>query len=112
MCTSLRPKILSLMLPLVALVPQPVKASQDLKVIPMEELGKHGTKTDCWVIIEGYVYNVTAYIDQHPAPEELLVKGCGKDVSIGWQTKGPANKPHSKKAALLLKKYLVGKAQS
>jgi cytochrome b involved in lipid metabolism len=73
-----------------------------------EDVAKHATKADCWMIIEGKVYDVTGYIDDHPTPPHVMTDRCGKDATEGWRTKGKAGKPHSKKAAALLKSLLKG----
>merc|ERR1712054_717719 len=32
----------------------------------MAEVAKHTTKTDCWVVVDGQVLNVTSFLSQHP----------------------------------------------
>jgi cytochrome b involved in lipid metabolism len=77
-------------------------------VFSMEDVAKHASKTDCWIVIEGKVYDVTTYIDDHPTPPQILVDVCGKDATEGWATKGQKGKPHSRKAEVLLKTLLKG----
>ena len=31
-----------------------------------EEVAAHDTEDDCWLVIEGYVYDVTAFLRSHP----------------------------------------------
>lgn len=47
--------------------------------IAMVEVAKHATKDDCWVVILGKVYDVTAAISQHPGGEKAIINQCGKD---------------------------------
>ena len=36
-----------------------------LQVTP-KELAKHNSRKDCWMALNGIVYNVTSYMDFHP----------------------------------------------
>ena len=46
----------------------------------MEEISKHKTRNDCWLVIEDCVYNVTNYINEHPGRDRIL-EGAGKDAT-------------------------------
>jgi len=72
------------------------------------ELTKHATQKDCWLLIEGKVYDVTSYISNHPGGQTILA-GCGKDATDLFATKGDKDKPHSSKAETLLQNYYLGK---
>ena len=47
--------------------------------IAVADLAAHGTKADCWVGIEGNVYDLTAYVDKHPGGSDKIVELCGSD---------------------------------
>ncbi|KAF4664579.1 hypothetical protein FOL47_005066 [Perkinsus chesapeaki] len=51
------------------------------KRLTMEEVAKHNTKDDCWVVVNGYVMNVTKFLPEHPGGEAAIVKFAGKDAS-------------------------------
>ena len=48
-------------------------------IIAMADLAAHGTQADCWVGIEGSVYDMTAYVDKHPGGSDKIVELCGTD---------------------------------
>lgn len=43
------------------------------------EVSAHNTADDCWVIIEGNVYDLSSFIDNHPGGAGALTNLCGKD---------------------------------
>lgn len=54
---------------------------EDKKPIKPEEVAKHNTADDCWMVIEGQVYNMTDFIDIHPGGPLILQLNCGMDVT-------------------------------
>merc|ERR1719235_2167866 len=47
----------------------------------LEEVAKHNTKSDCWVVVNGEVLNVTSFLSSHPGGELAIVTFAGKDAS-------------------------------
>merc|ERR1712156_32791 len=47
----------------------------------MEEVAKHTSKTDCWVVVSGQVLNVTSFLSQHPGGELAILTFAGKDAT-------------------------------
>lgn len=47
----------------------------------MEEVAKHNTADDAWVVIDGGIYDVTSFIESHPGGGGVLRKHLGRDVS-------------------------------
>merc|ERR1719453_2798976 len=47
----------------------------------MAEVAKHTTKTDCWVVVDGQVLNVTSFLSQHPGGELAILTFAGRDAS-------------------------------
>jgi cytochrome b involved in lipid metabolism len=46
-----------------------------------EEVTKHNNKMDCWTVINGKVYDLTFWIDQHPGGQSPIAALCGNDGS-------------------------------
>jgi cytochrome b involved in lipid metabolism len=47
----------------------------------MDEVAKHNTKSDCWVVVNGEVLNVTNFLSSHPGGELAIVTFAGKDAT-------------------------------
>jgi predicted heme/steroid binding protein len=47
----------------------------------LEEVAKHTTKGDCWVVVSGQVLNVTNFLSQHPGGELAILTFAGKDAT-------------------------------
>lgn len=50
-------------------------------MIEYEEVRKHNTKKDCWVIIHGKAYDVSDFIDEHPGGSAIILKYAGRDAT-------------------------------
>lgn len=46
-----------------------------------DEVTKHNNKMDCWTVINGKVYDLTFWIDQHPGGQSPIAALCGNDGS-------------------------------
>lgn len=78
------------------------------KNISKTELAKHNKRSDAWIAINGNVYDVTKWIDNHPGGD-IILKGIGKDASKMFKNiRGGSGHPDFviKK---ILPKYLIGK---
>lgn len=76
--------------------------------ITLTDVARHKTPSDCWMVIENSVYNVTNYVDMHPGGADIVLMYCGKDATSAYKTQGGRGRGHSSKADALLVKYKVG----
>ncbi len=49
--------------------------------VPWTEVREHSSPSSCWLVIRGYVYDVTSYLDLHPAGPELILMFGGADAT-------------------------------
>jgi cytochrome b involved in lipid metabolism len=73
----------------------------------LAEVAEHPREGDCWVAIDGLVYDITAYLPDHPSEPELILPWCGREATQAWRTKGKG-RPHSPRASQLLEKHKIG----
>lgn len=70
----------------------------------IDEIKKHNTVGDCWIIIEDNVYDITTFTEDHPGGSECLVNNAGKDCTEYFSF-------HSNNAKTIKNKYLIGKVK-
>ncbi|XVF03167.1 hypothetical protein REPUB_Repub04eG0237700 [Reevesia pubescens] len=73
------------------------------KLYTMEEASQHNTKDDCWIIVDGKVYDVTSYLDEHPGGDDVVLEATRKDATDDFEDAG-----HSKSAKELLETFCIG----
>lgn len=80
--------------------------------LTMSEVARHASAEDCWVVIDGKVYGVGAFMDIHPGDSGLMLKYCGKDGSAPYAVKQSGKekgKAHSPRANEFLEEYYIGR---
>jgi L-lactate dehydrogenase (cytochrome) len=64
-----------------AIVSPGLPAAGSQATIPREEVAKHNTREDCWCVINGQVFDLTGFLDEHPGGAGIIMKYAGKDGS-------------------------------
>lgn len=84
-----------------------VSDSENQQVYAMTDIASHNTKSDCWLVVEGKVYDVTSFISEHPGGDDIL-KGCGKDATSLFMSE----REHAEEnAASYLPQFQIGTVQ-
>ena len=50
----------------------------------MADVTKHADASSCWAAIDGKVYDLTAWINQHPGGPERIRALCGTDATSAF----------------------------
>lgn len=51
----------------------------------VDQVAEHATAEDCWTIIDGTVYDLTDWVNQHPGGSHRIVPLCGTDGTSAFQ---------------------------
>lgn len=73
----------------------------------IDEISKHNSNSDCWMVIDNKAYDFTNYLNVHPGGAATIEPYCGKDGSAAFATKDK-EKPHSQNADNLLNLFYLG----
>ncbi len=87
---------------------QPAEQNEDTvaTTYSLDDVSGHDSEEDCWMAINGKVYDVTDAIGPHPGGEAIL-KGCGIDATTMFE-----GKPHSQNAHDWLDNYYIGELEN
>ena len=51
------------------------------KTFTLEDVAKHNTAKDCWVVVNGDVLDVSEFMADHPGGKKAIMLFAGKDAS-------------------------------
>jgi len=77
----------------------------------LSDVAAHGHEEDCWMAIDGVVYDFTAYLPRHPAAPSVMLEWCGREASKAYNTKN-RGRPHSSHADALLPDFRIGRLEA
>ncbi len=88
--------------------PPPRVVANERPVYPLSEVAQHAAPADCWIAIKGGIYDVTAYIEQHPGGDRSILRLCGTDGSAAFDAKhGGQTRPEA-----TLERFRIGSLPS
>ncbi|XP_063549216.1 cytochrome b5-like [Cydia strobilella] len=98
-CLSTAPALASLALR----AESETRTMSETKRFTRAEISSYNKKDNNVFIVRNHVYDVKAFLDEHPGGHEVLVRVVGKDATEDFDDIG-----HSLDAKELMKKYRVG----
>lgn len=54
------------------------------QLISVEEIVKHNSADDLWIVVDGTVYDVTAFAPEHPGGINILLQYAGRDATSAY----------------------------
>jgi hypothetical protein len=76
----------------------------ELPWLSWEEIRKHRTAEDAWLVIGEFVYDVTSFLTVHPGGHEVLLAQLGQDASAAFARIG-----HTPEALILSTNFRIGR---
>jgi len=77
----------------------------------LNEVKLHQTPEDCWMAIEGQVYDLSNYLPDHDRYLDIR-EWCGQEATADYNSKAGRNRAHSPRADEILAEYLIGELVS
>lgn len=78
----------------------------DLPNITSLEVAKHYKKDDAWIVLNGHVYNITAFLSKHPGGLEIIRPYFGQDATREFTMLTGHSKPSVSK---MLERFRIGR---
>jgi len=75
-------------------------------VYTVDEVSKHNTEESAWIIIEGFVHDITGFLYEHPGGKDIMMDHLGKDASTIFVLED--EHVHSMTAFTMLARYRIG----
>jgi predicted heme/steroid binding protein len=72
------------------------------RTFTLEEVEKHNTEEDCWIIVHGKVYDATPFLETHPGGGASITMNGGIDCTEDFDA------VHSDKARKMLEDFYIG----
>ncbi len=63
-------------------------SEKEVGVVSYEQMRAHSTQEDCWMEIDGLVYDLTEFMNEHPGGPAILLERAGKVASHAFKTVG------------------------
>ncbi|KAH8697224.1 putative mitochondrial cytochrome b2-like protein [Talaromyces proteolyticus] len=54
------------------------------KLLSVEEIGKHNNPSDCWIVVDGQVWDFTEFHEDHPGGSAVILKYAGRDATKAY----------------------------
>jgi len=73
----------------------------------IEDIQKHNSENDCWVVFEESVYDITKYVKIHDRYMDIR-SWCGGDMTQAFKTKDNTGRDHKRSSYSLLETFRIG----
>ncbi|EME83101.1 uncharacterized protein MYCFIDRAFT_51556 [Pseudocercospora fijiensis CIRAD86] len=57
---------------------------EEIKLLSTQEIAKHNTAEDCWLVIEDQIWDCTQFSGEHPGGPSLILRYAGKDATKAY----------------------------
>lgn len=80
---------------------QPITPSKNPNEYTIKEVARHNSLSSCYTAINGSVYDLTPFINQHPGGQQAIESLCGIDGTVAFDNQhGGQRRPANELAGL------------
>jgi cytochrome b involved in lipid metabolism len=79
-------------------------SSSDTSTLRKQNIATHNDSSDCWIILNNKVLDVTNYLYQHPGGASAIIPYCGSDATSAFN----AVRKHQGFAKTLINNFVIG----
>jgi len=84
-----------------------MSTNKRVRIYTAEDVEKHKSPASCWVTRAGKVYDVSAFLPDHPGGDDFILKYAGRDIEKTM--KDPEEHDHSDSAYDMMEEYIIGR---
>jgi L-lactate dehydrogenase (cytochrome) len=67
----------------------PGQDDQSLSMVSFDELAKHTSEDDCWIVVRGKAYDITGFLGDHPGGSAVILGTTGCDSTAAFEEAHP-----------------------
>ncbi|KAJ5747792.1 uncharacterized protein N7511_009488 [Penicillium nucicola] len=56
----------------------------DQKLVSVQQISSHNSPSDCWVVVDNQVWDVTDFLEEHPGGSTVILKYAGRDATKAY----------------------------
>lgn len=60
------------------------RCTMNQRQISVSEISSHNTETDCWIVVDGQVWDMTQFAPEHPGGPGIIYKYAGRDATRAY----------------------------
>lgn len=72
-------------------------------LILASEVAKHNTPDNVWTVVDGTIYDLTAFLPSYPGGQDIILKYAGRDATTAYNA---VHSPSLIKSTLPLSKHI------
>jgi 4-hydroxysphinganine ceramide fatty acyl 2-hydroxylase len=84
-----------------------MSVSKRVRIYTLEDVANHRTAESCWVVHSGKVYDITAFLPDHPGGDDIVIEHSGQEVDDFMND--PAFHDHSDSAFEMMPEFCIGR---
>ena len=66
--------------------PQAPVQREEKRCYTRSDVSVHKKSNDCWIVVEGKVYDVSGWLDKHPGGKRIIRHYAGEDATVSMRS--------------------------